>query len=162
MKISTNYIALLMFLLFHLSSNAIEVDRFEKLNTADGLSQSSVLSSFCDSHGFLWFGTMDGLNKYDGYSFHVYRKKTNDHFSLASNRIVKIWEDSNQFIWAESHDGHYHYLDITTDRFYSFPNSTEINNNVNVRITSFLEVNGDEIWLGTDNSGVYHLKDNNL
>lgn len=152
------YLAFFLFTFLQLISYAIEVERFEKLNTRDGLSQSSVLSSFCDSRGFLWFGTMDGLNRYDGYSFHVYRKNPNDLFSISSNRIVKIWEDSNHFIWTESHDGHYHYFDCTTEKFYSFPNSAEINNNVNVRITSFLEVNGNEIWLGTDNLGVYHLK----
>lgn len=146
-----------MFSFFQFTSFAIEVERFEKLNTPDGLSQSSVLSSFCDSRGFLWFGTMDGLNRYDGYNFHVYRKKPNDSFSLSNNRIIKIWEDSNKFIWVESHDGHYHYLDITTDRFYSFPNSEQIRNKINVRLTSFLEVNGNEIWLGTDNSGAYRL-----
>jgi signal transduction histidine kinase/ligand-binding sensor domain-containing protein/DNA-binding response OmpR family regulator len=157
MKSTIKHIVILIILLFQLNSYAIEVERFELLNTTDGLSQSSVQSSFCDSRGYLWFGTMDGLNRYDGYSFHVYLYNPDDKYSLSNNRIVKIWEDSDNFIWVESHDGHYHYLDITTDRFYSFPNSKDINNNVNVRITSFLEVNGNEIWLGTDNAGVYHL-----
>ena len=98
MKSIIRFLTLLFGLASGFLSVAVEVERFEKLNTSDGLSQSSVLSSFCDSRGFLWFGTMDGLNCYDGYTFHVYRKKPNDPYSLSNNRIVKIWEDSNKFI----------------------------------------------------------------
>ncbi|WP_170111287.1 two-component regulator propeller domain-containing protein [Mangrovibacterium marinum] len=136
---------------------AVEVERFELLNTNDGLSQNSVQSIFCDSRGYMWFGTMDGLNRYDGYNFKVYKTQYNNPYSLTNNRIVSIWEDQHGFIWLASHDGHYHYLDLRTERFYSFPPTTEPGNPRNTQVTSFLELD-DEIWLGTNNAGIYRLK----
>lgn len=141
----------------HGSLWAVEVERFELLNTNDGLSQNSVQSIFCDSRGYMWFGTMDGLNRYDGYEFKIYKTQYNNPYSLTNNRIVSIWEDSRGFIWLASHDGHYHYLDLRTERFYSFPPTTEPGNPRNTEVTSFLELD-DEIWLGTNNAGIYRLK----
>ncbi|WP_423127710.1 hybrid sensor histidine kinase/response regulator transcription factor [Gaoshiqia sp. Z1-71] len=147
---------LIVLILFPLWLPAIEIERFELLNTRDGLSQNSVQSIFCDSRGFMWFGTMDGLNQYDGYEFKVYKTNYNDPNSLTNNRIVKIWEDKRGFLWLESHDGHYHYLDLRTERFYSFPSNTDPANGGNTRISSFLELE-DEIWIGTNGAGVYRL-----
>jgi len=152
-----NTIIIFCVLLCFQHTKSQNIERFERLSTKDGLSQNTVLSSFSDSQGFLWFGTMDGLNRYDGNRFTIYRKQSNNPHSLTSNRIVKIWEDANQFIWAKSHDGHYHYFDQSTDKFYTFPKSEEIKHNKNVRITCFYQLNEKEIWLGTDNSGAYRL-----
>src|SRR6266540_3884612 len=52
--------------------------QFEPLSVEHGLSQSSVWSIYQDSYGFMWFGTADGLNKYDGYTFQVFRHNPND------------------------------------------------------------------------------------
>jgi len=62
--------------------------RFEKISIEDGLSQSSVYSIYQDSTGFLWFGTEDGLNKFDGYNFTVYRHDPDDPLSLSDNSIL--------------------------------------------------------------------------
>lgn len=135
----------------------LDMKRFEVLNTSDGLSQNSVQSIFCDSRGFLWFGTMDGLNRYDGYNFKVFKTEYNKPGSLTNNRIVAIWEDRRGFIWMASHDGHYHYLDCRTEKFYTFPPTTEPGNPRNTRMTSFLELK-NEIWLGSNNAGLYRLR----
>ncbi|WP_163708089.1 hybrid sensor histidine kinase/response regulator transcription factor [Mangrovibacterium lignilyticum] len=141
---------------FSSSVRAVEVEHFEVLNTNDGLSQNSVQSIFCDSRGYMWFGTMDGLNRYDGYEFKIYKTQYNNPFSLTNNRIVNIWEDKRGLIWLASHDGHYHYLDLRTEKFYSFPPTTEPGNPRNTKITSFLELD-NEIWLGSNNAGIYRL-----
>jgi len=79
----TRYLGFLLFLLTttlaypqsgHLS--------FEHLGTAQGLSQSNVICTLQDSRGFMWFGTREGLNKYNGYSFTVYKNEIGDHRSL--------------------------------------------------------------------------------
>ena len=146
----------LLFICCSCSLRAIDIQHFELLNTDNGLSQNAVQSIYCDSRGFMWFGTMDGLNRYDGYEFKIYRTNYNNPSSLSNSRIVSIWEDRRGFIWVESHDGHYHYLDQRTDRFYSFPSSSDAGDLRNARISSWLELSG-EIWIGTTNSGVYRL-----
>ena len=61
--------------------------KFENLDTVDGLSSSTCLTIFQDSEGFMWFGTIDGLNKYNGYEFEVYKSILNDQHSISNNRI---------------------------------------------------------------------------
>ena len=74
--------------------------RFEKMSIEQGLSQSSVYSIYQDSRGFLWFGTEDGLNKFDGYNFTVYRHNPDDPLSLSDNTILSIFEDKSGELWV--------------------------------------------------------------
>lgn len=74
--------------------------KFENLDTVDGLSSSTCLTIFQDSDGFLWFGTIDGLNKYDGYQFEVYKSVLDDPTSISNNRINAIVEDGNDNLWV--------------------------------------------------------------
>jgi signal transduction histidine kinase/ligand-binding sensor domain-containing protein/DNA-binding response OmpR family regulator len=69
------------------------------LGIENGLSNNSVTSIFQDHYGFLWFGTYDGLNRYNGYEFKVFRNQLNDPTSLIHNRIVAITEDADNRIW---------------------------------------------------------------
>jgi len=67
-----------LFLIFVFASNSIAQDYiFKQLTVDDGLSQSTVFATIQDSRGYMWFGTIDGLNRYDGYTFKIY---TNDPF----------------------------------------------------------------------------------
>src|SRR3982751_4762435 len=74
--------------------------RFEHLGTSLGLSQSNVMCILQDSRGFMWFGTRDGLNKYDGYKFTVYKNDSKDTNSISNNFISGIVEDANGNIWV--------------------------------------------------------------
>jgi len=66
----------------------------------DGLSQGSVICIFQDSQGFMWFGTQDGLNRYDGYTLKVFKKDPAEPGSLNDNFIVSIAEDSSRTLWV--------------------------------------------------------------
>ncbi|MCC8170334.1 MAG: hypothetical protein LIP00_00835 [Parabacteroides sp.] len=66
---------------------------FSHLGVQEGLSQVSVLKIYQDADGFLWFGTRNGLNRYDGYEFTVYRNEVNNPQSLSDNYITDITED---------------------------------------------------------------------
>ena len=68
--------------------------RFDHLGTADGLSQSNVKCILQDKRGFMWFGTRDGLNKYDGYKFTVYKNDPSNTNSLSNDYIGDIIEDA--------------------------------------------------------------------
>lgn len=71
----------------------------------EGLSNNSVSSIFQDSKGFLWIGTFDGLNRYDGYSFKVFRNQPQSSSSLVNNRVVDIDEDPDANIWVATKAG---------------------------------------------------------
>jgi len=66
--------------------------QFEHLTIEDGLSQSAVFAILQDSKGFMWFGTKDGLNKYDGYSFTTYEHDSYDSTTISHNYIKALFE----------------------------------------------------------------------
>lgn len=71
----------------------------------NGLSHNSITSIYQDRFGFLWIGTYDGINRYDGYSFKVYRHRLNDSTSLVNNRITNIAEDEENRLWIGTKKG---------------------------------------------------------
>jgi ligand-binding sensor domain-containing protein len=78
---------------------------FDHLSVEDGLSQSEVRSIYQDRKGFIWFGTVDGLNKYDGYSFQHFKHDPFDTTSLSNNEVVSICEDRNGNLWVGTVSG---------------------------------------------------------
>lgn len=77
--------------------------RFRHLTEKDGLSNNVVNTLFKDSRGFLWIGTNEGLDMYDGTSFSVYRHSFIDTFSIEGNDIISIAEDASHQVWVSSH-----------------------------------------------------------
>ena len=73
--------------------------RFNYLNVEDGLSQSSVMCILQDRDGFMWFGTEDGLNRYDGYGFKVFKNDLADPATIGNNFIRSLYQDSTGQIW---------------------------------------------------------------
>ena len=71
---------------------------FEQVSMEDGLSQVSINDIIQDSTGFLWFATLDGLNRYDGYTFKVFKPEANNPSSISSNRILSLYLDSYEII----------------------------------------------------------------
>lgn len=92
----------------------------------DGLSQNTVMAILQDKQGFMWFGTWDGLNRFDGYTFEVFKAKNNDVEARVNNRVDLIYEDAEERIWWATYDGHFYRLDaarlVTTEQpFDSLP-----------------------------------------
>ena len=90
---------------------------FEHISVEHGLSQSTVNCILQDSIGFLWFGTTDGLNRYDGYSFKVYRHDSQDPNSLSDNHIMALAEDQEGVLWIATRGGGLNRYDRQTDTF---------------------------------------------
>src|SRR5687768_9945171 len=78
---------------------------FSKLDTYTGLSNNVVNAILKDQDGFLWFGTMSGLNRYDGYSYRVFRKNYNDSSSLLDNSILSLYELPGGKMWVSTMEG---------------------------------------------------------
>ena len=78
---------------------------FSHLGVEDGLSQVSVLDIFQDSDGYIWFGTRNGANRYDGYEFVVYQNEVNNNATLTDNYIRGFAEDNRKNIWIATSNG---------------------------------------------------------
>jgi len=92
---------------------------FHQLSIKDGLSEGTVRSIVEDKRGFMWFGTEDGLNKYDGYKFTVYKTDVNDTFSISSNNIKCFFNDSKGNLWIGTRHG-LNLYDPVQDIFYNY------------------------------------------
>jgi two-component system sensor histidine kinase ChiS len=73
---------------------------FDHISVEDGLSQSEVYAILKDSQGFMWFGTVDGLNKYNGYNFIHYKHDPFDTTTLSHNHINTLYEDKAGNLWV--------------------------------------------------------------
>ena len=156
-----NHCLLLSFLLFTITIFAQNNYHFRTLTTADGLSQSSVIAIHQDKLGQMWFGTRDGLNKYDGNSFTVYHNKPTDSLSISNNDILSIQEDSSGSIWIGTYNGLNKYDPVTNSfqRYFHNTNSSSLADNT---IWTIEEIN-DEIWIGTSNGlSIYNKKTNSF
>jgi ligand-binding sensor domain-containing protein len=126
--------------------------RFEHINLDEGLSQGSVYSILQDRRGFLWFGTQDGLNKYDGYDFTVYRHDKYDSSSLSDNCIYSLFEDSEGYLWIGTLSGGLNRFDPRTRQFKSYHLlSNDPHGLTSNLVTSIWQDRSGTIWVGTDN-----------
>ncbi|MCK7529486.1 MAG: hypothetical protein MZV64_74000 [Ignavibacteriales bacterium] len=99
-------IILLSLLMLSSSFSQTEEYIFRQLTDADGLSQSTIFAMIQDKDGYLWLGTIDGLNRYDGYEFRVYANDPSDAASISDNFISALYEDSDGFIWIGTVNGY--------------------------------------------------------
>jgi ligand-binding sensor domain-containing protein len=106
--------------LFSFTCNSQQVHfEFDHLSSIDGLSQNNVLVTFQDSKGFIWIGTEDGLNLYDGYQCHIYRNDPNNLKSIGSNFVRALVEDNKSNLWIGTQDG-LNYYDRQKDNFVRY------------------------------------------
>ncbi|MEI9807245.1 MAG: ATP-binding protein [Bacteroidota bacterium] len=89
----------------------------ETISTAQGLSQGMIFSMLQDKEGFIWIGTKEGLNRYDGYNFKVFTNDPYNPNSISSNNIRTLFEDSKGRIWAGAMDAGMNVYDKKTGRF---------------------------------------------
>ncbi len=122
---------------------------FDHIGTDDGLSQSDVNCIYQDSYGFMWFGTHDGLNRYDGYSFSVFKpdqKSTN----INSNLIYAMTGDDNGNLWIGSTGDGLFYYDKKKETFRQFKYNKEDDHSIsNNYITRLYIDSKNRLWIAT-------------
>jgi ligand-binding sensor domain-containing protein/signal transduction histidine kinase len=128
--------------------------RFTHLTTNDGLSQGYVTAILQDRRGFMWFATRDGLNRYDGNSFVVYKNNPNDPGSLSSNFIQDLIEDDRGYLWIATNTG-VNKFDPTTERCTRYLHDPNNPNSLGgAYITSIARDSRSYVWFGTQSSGL--------
>ncbi|MEL7117910.1 MAG: two-component regulator propeller domain-containing protein, partial [Bacteroidota bacterium] len=119
---------------------------FRNLSNKDGLSQSSVFAITQDGEGYIWVGTRDGLNKFDGYHFTTYLNKPNDAGSLAGNDVRVLYFDTlDAHLWAGTYGGLCRY-EPTMDTFVSYTEADGLSSNI---VRSIFRDSKKRLWIGT-------------
>ncbi|WP_299664972.1 two-component regulator propeller domain-containing protein [uncultured Polaribacter sp.] len=125
---------------------------FDRISTNEGLSQGDVNIIYQDNKGFMWFGTHDGLNKYNGYEFTVYKPNANDSTSINSNLIYAITGDNEGNLWVGTTGNGLNYYNKTTGNFKHYLHNKEdiyslSSNHIN---TLYIDAR-NMLWIGTAN-----------
>ncbi|MEO6849377.1 MAG: two-component regulator propeller domain-containing protein, partial [Mucilaginibacter sp.] len=94
--------------------------KFTTLTVKEGLSSNTVNAIVKDKYGVMWLGTANGLSKFDGTNFTVYRRDTENPYSLSSDGILSLYEDHSGTLWIGSDAGGISYYDRKFDRFVRY------------------------------------------
>ncbi|MDM8557476.1 two-component regulator propeller domain-containing protein [Candidatus Parabeggiatoa sp. HSG14] len=128
--------------------------KFKHFSLEQGLSQSTVYAILQDTKGFMWIGTQDGLNKYDGYQFTIYRHNLREPNSLSYNEVFAIFEDTMGTLWIGTGKGLNQYDRQQNKFIHYFHDPKNINSLSNNTIWSIYEDNKGMLWIGTQGGGL--------
>jgi signal transduction histidine kinase/ligand-binding sensor domain-containing protein len=146
-------------LVFFIAFSQKQDIKFDHLDINSGLSQNHIMCILQDSRGFMWFGTRDGLNKYDGYRFTVYKNDPKDDGSISSNFISAIEEDSKGFIWVATRGGGMNRYDKNTDKFIQYKNDPKNPNSIASDLAVDLTIDSeDNVWICAENGGLNYYE----
>ena len=160
MKITWGFVKFIIctIALLNINQNAIDAQTsniaFDRVTIKDGLSQSTVNHIIQDKHGFMWFATYGGLNKYDGYSFTVYQYDESDSTSLGSNNNEVLFEDSNGFIWIVNNGNiGLERFDPETERFQRIRHDPNDSNSISSNtVHHVMQDSKGNVWVSADNT----------
>ncbi len=128
---------------------------FDHITVADGLSQNYITCIYQDSRGFMWFGTPNGLNRYDGYEVKEYNADSDNLHSLPDDNISVIFEDSQQRLWIGTHDGLCRYCPKNDNFIEVDLNVLPDNYPENRHILSLYEDSDQTLWIGSIGGALY-------
>lgn len=159
-RFSTFLFIFFLYLVFYLTTSGQAANRisnefelkFEQIDIRQGLSSNTVYCILQDRKGFIWFGTEDGLNKYDGYKFTVFTVGREGDKFLSHSRINAIFEDKHGYIWLGTDGGGLNRYDPEKEIFtHYFANPDDPFSLSNNKVTSIFEDQNGILWIGTAN-----------
>ncbi len=133
--------------------------KFQQLTVEDGLANNQVYAVLQDKNGFMWFGTNDGLNRYDGYEFKIFRNDPKDTNSISDNTIRSLFEDKQGNIWIGTKAGILNKYDPILEKFTKW--NLNSNSTIYRSVKAIYEDRRDNIWIGTHLDGLFKLNTKN-
>lgn len=132
--------------------------RFQHITVNDGLSDNMVRAIIQDRNGFIWAGTLQGLNRYDGYGARVYRAQPGDTTSLSHDYVWALLESSDGAIWVGTSGGLSRF-DPLTGTFTQYHHDPSISGSLSDdEVRALAETADGSIWVGTGGGGLDHLR----
>lgn len=129
--------------------------KLSHLTTDNGLSQNDIMAILQDRQGFMWFATRDGLNRYDGNSFVLYKNNSNDPTTISSNIIQDLIEDDQGYLWAATSNAGVNKFDPHTETFTRFRHDVKNPNSlIDDSVESIMQDRQGFLWFGTTRNGL--------
>lgn len=126
------------------------VPRFDRLSVEHGLSHTTVWAALQDAGGYMWFGTEEGLNRFDGYDFKTYKHDNLDPTTLSANGVMAMLQDRRGRMWMGTYGGGLSLFEPRTETFRHFRhqvgNSASLSHDI---VFTLLEDADDNLWIGT-------------
>lgn len=152
---------LICFCIFILSQENLQAQissdqySFNYYSTAQGLSNNSVICTQQDKLGYIWIGTKDGLNRFDGRNFRIYRRNPENQNSISNNYILEIFQDRDSVLWIGTKGGGLCRYDRKTDSFTPFLyNENDIQSISHPEVLCIFQDSEGILWVGTDGGGI--------
>ncbi|WP_136805478.1 two-component regulator propeller domain-containing protein [Desulfosediminicola flagellatus] len=131
---------------------------FSQIGEPQGLHKRTITCGLQDQRGFLWFGSEDGLIRYDGYSFKEFLYNSEDPYSLSSNLVYALEVDRHGTLWIGTVGGGLNKYDASTDRFIRYLNDPEDPKSLSHNgVVAIMEDSNGYLWIGTEGGGLNRL-----
>lgn len=153
---SLNFILILICLLMGGFSPGLSAKvKVENLSVYDGLSNPQIYDVAKDHLGFMWFGTADGVKRYNGYEFYTYRHDPQDAGSLSNNNVGVMLIDSRNRLWVGTWGGGVNLYDRSRQKFIRYTNDPDDPSSLAAnRVQAIYEDSSGHIWIGTNGGGL--------
>lgn len=159
-----NTVRLISFILVYFTLTCLKAFsiglNFKYYKVENGLSSNTVYVGLQDSDGFMWFGTENGLNKFDGYQFTIFRNIPRDETSLINNIVYCLIEDTDQILWVGTEQGVCSF-NLKNNTFNPFTSKTSDEISISGRIQSFI-LDKSQLWIASTRQGVFIYENNSL
>lgn len=131
---------------------------FSHISVNDGLSENTVRAIVEDANGYMWFGSEDGLNRFDGYNFVAYHNDKNENTTLTTRNIKSLFNDSKKNLWILTNNG-VNIYDPLHDNFCNYRNNKfEALKKLNVDIGGIVEDSKGIVWVGSMYEGLFKIE----
>ncbi|MFV0506665.1 MAG: two-component regulator propeller domain-containing protein [Bacteroidales bacterium] len=156
MKHTLKTSSLFLMLVGCLSASGSQPPYFLQISSKDGLSQNTVRSIHSDEKGFIWAGTLDGLNRYDGHNIITYKPQLGIANSLIDHRVKDLFQSKSGHLWVKTYDNLFSCYDPQSNSFVSF--TSKSNNKFSQKYPNYLETSNGDVWLWGEHNGCLRIR----